>query len=381
MAIVRSLLVKIGFVTNKQSQTQVNKTIASTKKNLQATSTTAQNTVKNASKAQKSLLLLGRRMLLGWAAALYSVKKFFSFFNAVAIRALDNDSLARTIGVAREELQALNSEAQNFGFKENQFSSVLSFLDKMNRDVKNGVTSFHKLNNQLRININPEGTALDTLKTILEGVRQLDTEKSRIDFLEGLFPGSGVQLSDLSQDLDNFNKNVAETARRNARANPNIETFKAYTKAINEFTASFERFIQQISTLVLPVLTKTLDVINGLLSVREALFEYNRKLLSLDILGIAKDLSPGFQAAKEYGQPLFDAFKNGVLNAVDYLLPNPSFGQGMAPVSVTVNNDIQVPAGTTSEQAQYMTGEIERSMADMMMKVFINIQNNNPQVE
>lgn len=380
MAIVRDLLVRIGFVTNKQTQTAVNKTIASTKKNLQNTSNVAQNTVKNTSKAQKSLLLLGRRMLLGWAAALYSVKKFFSFFNAVAIRALDNDSLARTIGIAREELQALNSEAQNFGFKDNQFSGVLSFLDKMNRDVKNGVTSFHKLNNQLRININPEGTALDTLKTILEGVRQLDTEKSRIDFLEDLFPGSGVQLSDLSQDLDNFYANVAKSTQRNINSGATLQTFKDYTKAINEFTDAFERFIQQLSIVVLPVLTKTLDIINGLLSVREAVFNYNRKLLNLDFASIAKDLSPSFERAKSVGKSAYDFLTENLMPLSNYLMPTSNVG-GMAPVNVTVSNTFQVPFGTTGEQAFSIAGQIESQIVSAMNRIFINIQNNNPQVE
>lgn len=382
MAIVRDLLVRIGFVTNKQTQNQVNKAISSTKKNLQTTATTAQTAVKNNTKAQKSFLLLGRKLLLGWAAALFSVKKFFSFFNSVATRALDNDMLARTIGIAREELQALNTEAQNFGFKDNQFSGILTFLDKMNRDVRNGVTSFHKLNNELKVNINPKGTALETLRTILEGARnRIDNEKDRIDYLNDLFPGAGVQLSDLSKDLENFNANVASAALRNRRSNPDINAFREYTKAINEFSASFERFIQQISIVVLPVLTKTLDVINGFLAIRETLIEYNRKLFNGDVVGIVKDLIPGIETAKTNAQPYFDSFKQGVINATNYLLPTPSFGQNMAPVSVNVNNNINVPIGTTSEQAQYMSGEIERGIADMMMKVFINIQNNNPQVE
>lgn len=376
MTVVRSLLVKIGFVTNKQTQNQVNKTIASTKKNLQATSNTAQNTVKNVSKAQKSLLLLGRRMLLGWVSALFAVKKFFSYFNNVAIRTIDSDILARSIGLARESLQALNSEAQNFGFKENQFSSLLSNIEKMNRDVRNGVTSFHRLNNELKVNIDPKGSALGTLRTILEGVKQLDTENSRREFLENLFPGFGVQLSDLSQDLDNFYARVNEANIRNVKSGINTETLKEYTKAINEFSASFERFTQQLTSTLLPVLTKTLDVFNALFRFREYIVELDRK-----VLANAKSLLPSFETIQRYSQPVLDTFKNGILNASEYFLPTPSFGQNSTPVSVTLNNTIQVPVGTTQDQASSIIGNMESQINSAINRVFINIQNNNPQVE
>lgn len=379
MSIVRELLIKIGFVTNKQTQTAVNKTVTQTKKNLQATSKAAQSATKTSTKAQKSLFAVGKRMLLGWTAALFAVKKFFNFFNNVAIKVLDNDILARSIGLAREELAALNSEARNFGFKENQFSGILGVLDKMNRDVRNGVTSFHKLNQQLRINISPEGTALDTLRTILEGVSKLDTEKSRIDFLNDLFPGMGVQLSDLSQDLDNFYSNVAKSTQRNKNSVVDIETFKNFTKEINRFTEIFKRLIETITNEFLPSLTFILETINDVLNIFQATYNLIRRLVTGDFEAIKESFKPTFNTIKEYGQPAFDFLKQGVIDATQYFLPNPSFG--MTPVNVSLNNTIQVPYGTTAEQAVAITSQVENQIAYAMNRVFINIQNNNPLVE
>ena len=380
MTVVRDLLIRIGFKANKKTQNATNKVIKNTTKSLKTTATQAQATIEKTAKAEKSWFTLTRKMALGWVGALVAVKKVFSYFNNVAMKALDTDILARSLGVAREEFLALNSAARDFGFKDNQFTDALGNLEQLLEDSKNGLNSLSKINRDFQVNIDPNGTALEALRTILEGVKTLDTESSRKNILKTWFKGLEIPLSDLSQKMDNFFEEVQNLTAENKSKQSPLGLLKEYNEAFNKFSDSFERFINQLGVSAFPVLTATLEVLTKLLEVRDFLLEHTKKVANADFVGIGKSAVPFADYLISKGKLGYEFLADNLSSPINNLMPTASFG-GKSPVNVTINNDIQIPYGTNNEQMTFMIDTMNKTFRNNVFDVFRDIENNNPRME
>jgi len=103
MSIVRSLLIKIGFQTDKSSVNQANRTV-------------------DRFKSKFALIA---------ASATYAATKVVGFFNSIANSLLDADDLSKALGISLEQLIAIQKAASNFRIDETQISGALNTLNEL----------------------------------------------------------------------------------------------------------------------------------------------------------------------------------------------------------------------------------------------------------
>ena len=170
MAIVRELLIKLGFQTDKKAINETNRAITGFK----------------------------TRFAIAATAATYAFKVIKDFFTDIASATLDSEELARTLGISLNEFTALTQAAQKFRIKPDQFAGVLSTLQKDLNDFLQGFGRLPEIARQLKIEINRDTTPIELFEKIIQAIRAIEDETQRIRVANELFPGLGAKLSDLS---------------------------------------------------------------------------------------------------------------------------------------------------------------------------------------
>ena len=166
---------------------------------------------------------------------------------------------------------------------------------------------------------------------------------------------------------------------------------RAYEQAVNGLGIAFDNLVKTIGQYVFPALEQLLKYLEYVSRFYGTLFSGDftgfKGVLdegSKKIDSILDSISAGFKKFQDYVNPYvtYDPTAPRTAPATEY---GPSWIESQLPASWVnyINNsvDVNVPQGTTSEQAQFLGGEIEKMVEDSIMNTFYQIQNNNPQVE
>ncbi|MEM0173062.1 MAG: hypothetical protein QXI16_00985 [Sulfolobaceae archaeon] len=350
MAVVRSLLISLGFNIDRKSQNRAEKSINNVKENLKETG----KEVKNVDRAQRTSNISWyksiRRNLALWGVAIYAVQRFGNALYNVSNNIFKEDILARTIGITRNELKALNDTASEFGFDGTEFTDVLGRFNKRLEDAKNGLDDFTNLNRQFNISIDPNLTALQNLYTVLESIGEITDEISRRQQLEAIFGGFGIPLSDISQNLSDFQRNVGVRTTERSLSNEDINTTREYRKAVIKLSQQWELFMQRLAP---------------------------------QIIILATNLNKILDFADKVDQSIWSSFTKGKVfdNSGTPAAWMANFAMALLPPPITINNNITVPAGSTEEQANYLNNEIERSARETFFNFFKIMQSDYPRLE
>lgn len=368
MAIVRELLIRLGFQTDRKAINETNRAITGFKTRFAVVST----------------------------AAAYAFKVVKDFFDGIASATLDADELARSLGISLNELIAMQQAAQKFRIKPEQFAGVLSLLQKDLNDLAQGFGRLPEIVRQLKIDINRDTTPIELFDKIIEKIREVENEQERIRIATELFgQGIGTRISDLSQDFDGFKQSVSE-AYDTLKNTPDItDSLRAYEQSINGISNSLYNLFKVIVVSVAPAIQKLAEWL-------EVVVRLYSSILSLDLEGLKKAGSQGYNILSNAVSTVGNAIGSGYTSFVDWLdsyarydpemrreRPPESYGpnwiESQLPESWVnyINNkvDVNVPQGTTQEQATYLGEQIDRMVEDSIMNTFYQIQNNNPVVE
>jgi hypothetical protein len=364
MSIVRSLLISIGFKTDKKAINETNRAITGFK----------------------------TRFAIAATAASYAFKVIKDFFTDIAAATLDSEELARSLGISLNELTAMQQAAQKFRIKPEQFSGVLSMLQKDLNEFVQGFGRLPELARQIGIEIARDTTPIQLFDKIIEKIREIEDEQQRIRIASAIFGEQlGVRISDLSQNFDGFKESVKDAYEELQKLPDITPEAKAYEQAVNGMGQAFDRLVRQLGTYVFPALEKLFNYL-------EYVSKFYGTLFSGDFAGFKEVLDIGSKKIDEIAQ----SFSDKVTAAIDYLNPyvtydptaprtpapesyGPSWIESQLPASWVsyVNNqvDMNVPSGTSAEQTAYLGDQVQRMIEDSILDTFYQIQNNNPQVE
>ena len=367
MAIVRELLIRLGFVTDKKAINETNNAITGFK----------------------------TRFAIAATAASYAFTKLVSFFGDIATATLDSKELADSLGISLKELTALANAAQKFRIDPKDFQSALSKINKSFQDFKTGASgALAEIARQMNFEIDRDGGPVKVFEQILKYLSTIEDKTERIRIAGSVFGDSlAPRIAEMAVNLDEFNQSVAEFEKLGQIAQDSLPTLKKYEDAVNALSRAWGQFTLSISQTVFPVLQKIIEYLT-------IASDFYRTLFSGDLEGFKGTLKQG----SKFLDPLFDGVKSGfnsttdylsgflktpewVQSVIDYVENKPGYQYGMAgsasgmSPTITVNNDISVPLGTDSEMAKSIADSVSQGVEDAINRTFIDIQNNNPTVE
>lgn len=377
MAIVRSLLIKIGFVNDRAAQSQADKAISTFK----------------------------RKALLAASAITYAFTRVASYFSDFANKILDTDEFSKHIGVAIEQLYAMQKAAEKVArIEEKDFQTAITNIQKMFVDLKtNSNYELQEIADALGFKvdrINDNGASL--FQKILNGLANVRAESERSRIAENIFKGVDYRkFASLASNMDKFAEATKEFAKSGQEIKESLQSFKDYADSIRELTQAWEAFVVTISKNVIPVLRELIDPLKQVFDLVRFSGNFWKTIFKGDLEGFksnlkvgSKLLDPAFEtvgnaatgttkfigdALSGFFGPWFKSINDYVENREGYQY-NPVPTMGGSP-QVTVNNEISVSPGTTSEQAQYMADQISQVVEESINTTFRQIQYNNPVVE
>lgn len=374
MSIVRSLLISIGFQTDKKAINETNRAITGFK----------------------------TRFAIAATAASYAFKVIAGFFSDIARATLDSDELARSLGISLKELQAMQQVAARFRISPEQLAGAFSTAKKDLDEFAQGFGRLPEILRKLKIEISKDAGPKELFDKYIEAIRGIENEQGRIKVATDLFGDQlGVKIADLSIRYDEFKEAVKEAYAQLEKQPDVLTAAKAYEESVNKLTEAWNRFTYSLSTTVFPVLQKLIEYLT-------IASDFAKNVFNLDASGIKGNLN----AASKLVDPLFkatglnhvsDFFKNtffngqSALNGIDrstfgkindYIENKPGYeykgfltppSASMAPI--TTNIEVNVPSGTQGDQVDFMSDRIKQAVDESIMDTFYRIQNNNPVVE
>lgn len=359
MSIVRSLLVRVGFLQDKPSQQGILRSISRVR-----------------------LAFVGLQSI-----ALFAAAKVGSYFNQISQSLIKNDELARTLGTTLSRVTALQNALADFRIDDSEFRRIFLRLNQLIRDYRTGASEeLALIARSLGINLEEVGDDSEELfKLILKGLGSITNETDRIAIADKIFQGNvGARISIVSQNIDKLSESTENYLEIGKQAEKILPSVDEYTKSVNALSRAWESFAQATAINILPLLS---DVLTALKFITNYLVIWY-DLMKGGLSALTGDTSL-LRSAASRGSALLDApfqsvgdYFSGIGSNISSGLNNLGFGGvSMVPSNITLNNEIQIGAGSSEEQAQDLLSQINRSVVESIDNTFRMIQYNNPTAE
>ena len=285
------------------------------------------------------------------AAISYAVSKTIDHFDNLARDTLRISDLAEAAGFAASEFKSMQDAAGKLGINTEQFQADFKKLSTTIQQARVGTGEFFRIFTESGQKIRlPDPLLTDAenfrnaLKDIYTYVSELPTESRKLYVLSNLFsPDSAGRWKDaISQGFDTFERFVAVSTNQNANLDSQVEKLKEYNRAVNDLSTSWEIFWRELSVLVLPAVSASLNIASSLIKPNNTTPNY-----------FAQDLAEEAE-----------------------------FLAGAESIRSIVNNfQFDVPAGTTEEQGIYMADMVRSTVEDVLQEQTRQVISNNPQME
>lgn len=379
MSIVRSLLVSVGFKIDKQSIRTSERAIGSFKVGLAGIT----------------------------AAATYAFAQVARFLSQISSAAIEADDLSRALGISLKEFSQLQRASAGFGLDEKEFSSALSSLNRLLLGFRQGTNSeLSQIAYYTGLDITRAGiTAKEMFVEILSYISTLRTESDKLRVAENIF-GLGTQgsarLVDISKNLEGFESAILEAESFGDSVESSLPGLKEYNLAVRDLIQALKELAFELSAVILPAIRSLTSALRIVSRLSKILLDNFNAILNADFKTFKDRLVDAFDLAS----PLLLEVKNipsiaGSIvegigrfagDALKFILPDRlqnaalGFNSGLAgspsmSSSLIVNNEINVPAGTSESQAQYIADQIQQTVDDSIYNTFRQIQYNNPMAE
>lgn len=341
MTIVRSLLVAVGFKTDDSG----------------------------IKKTEKNILGMTARIGASFTVLKFFAKRVVGFFSDIADSIINTSFLAKRLGVDLKDIASLEKAGIEFGVNKKSIQDLLLTTQKLINDQKLGINADLQTLARVRsFEIEANENAITLLFKILKSYENISNDQDRIRISEKTFANVSANfILELSKNIDDFKK-VFEENKLNDTVLGDEKNALDFKKSLDKLSDSFDKILELLSVTLFPLLTNLFDAITFFTDTVRALFNPNLNRLKNVGERFAKSGFLG-EATQSFGtglsSGLFDV--NDKFNAI-----NPS---------VTVNNEINLPEGTSSEMAKNLLDDFVKTVDDGINKVFKQIANDNPLVE
>lgn len=385
MAIVRELLIRVGLVGDKKKAAQV----------------------------EKSIQGFAKRATIAIGAITYAFQRVVSSFSDFANRILDTNEFSQHIGLAIEDLYALQKAATKVArIEEKEFQSALGNIQKMYFDLRTGASQeLDLIAYYLKFSLDrTQDDATTIFLKILNGLSKIKDESARSNIAKNIFKGLDFsKFSALAGDMEKLAEETKNFSKSGIEISKSIDGLKEYEQSVRSLKDTWDEFVLAAAKDIVPALT---DILNAVKSFTPAISPLIKSLSAIKDfwVGFSDFLKGGFtgdwkdtesgvkkmhsslinldKSLSETAEAIFGPHKRDLRRhpALDYLFD----GRGrlikhgsttMSTPSVTISNEINVPPGTTESQAQFMSERIGQVVQEAINQTFMQIQHENPLVE
>lgn len=362
MTIVRELTTKLSFQVDKKGIQEFNRQIIGI----------------------KSKMALAVGVVGGFITAIFKAT------NAVSAMVLDAEELAEKTEMSVTNLLALQQAGKQFRIAPEETSRFLTNFADSVLEARNGYGELFKLTKRFKVNVrdgNGEIKKTDNLFfEIADKISKVNNKQQR------LFAFSQLVGKDLAGKFDEFFSNgsdgVKELQKNFESFGQQLEgqkdTFQEYEKNLSSLQSEFSTFGRELVLAFAPALTKVLQGFNSI-------FKLSKEKLG----GGAKGFFNAFGAVATDQLMTFLGFQTASNVKKQFLDDDNSFNLEVSHrfrevarkkkenINVTSNNtvNIEVPVGSTEEQASFISETVEKSIKESQDVMIRGLQNDNPQVE
>lgn len=354
MSIVRSLLINIGFTTNKKQQKQVLSTI---------------NVIK-----------------LGFTAAAFAIssafQRLFSYINELVQFRNQTSDLADSLGLAYSNVLALQRAAINIRVNETQFNSLLNITKELVKNLNFGDAALKKIERELKFNVIDGDTQVDVLGKITKALADWQNRAEAIDYASRIF-GQNLAASAIriGENFDELIEKAKQLERESPSNEEQLKNLEEYNKAYNALNLSIQKLTDTLVTNFIGPLTTSINYLTNVL-------DFYLNLIKGFVNG---DFKPFIETSKKIADNIGigDWFKSAPNTGVGGM-PLIQFPQGLQPfynnrkdnVRIINNIDVKFPEGTSLEKAtESLPYEIVSEIESMIQNTFGNIEFDNPVIE
>lgn len=370
MAIVRELLVRLGFQTDRKGINQANQAISSFR----------------------------TKFAFIAAGATYAFSRISSFFTDVSRAALSADDLARSLGISLRDLTKIQGAAQQAGRID--FEQTAQALGRV-QDLLTGFLSgtdetLSRIANSPAFSFEIDRESVtNNFDFILKGLANIQDESRRIQIAKNIFGKDiGVAVSRLAKNFDNFKSSIPDFEQLGVDAQNAIPELEKYQRAINNLSTAWMGLANSLTTTVIPALTKVTEYLTSAVEIYSGLFSGDDSLLAKGLKKGSQLLDPLFQATGlDKVSNFFKDFRENNRAAeywkatMDYIENRPGYqspgmiARGQAPLVMNTEFNINIPSGNTEEMKSYLSEDVNEAFMRLQRQYFENIKNNNPVIE
>lgn len=354
-----------------------------------------QTDTKGIKDSENAILSFRTKFALLSTGILLAANKVVGFFADVANAFVGTENVAKSTGVALNNLFGMRKAAAQFGLEGDHINQIFTKINQLSRQALAGQGELVTLAQETGIAYkNNEGQLLSNeqiFKNILEFGGQIKDEQERINFLAKLFGQDvAVGLSDLSQNFKQFQQVSDDFATKNkenieAQAVANRELKNTMTD-LSEAWTGFKNVLSQhlapVITGILELLTKVIDigakVITPVVNYTKQGFNSLGRELNRDLLE-----DPYNEELEAFGRKV----EAGTWTWWDFFgFPSApaameAIGGNKQPTNITNNVEVTVPPGADLNDVQNLATTISRMVAEEINYNINQVYNNNPEVQ
>lgn len=308
----------------------------------------------------------------GTAAAAFAYQVVAAIGNVTNL-VLETDNLARTTGIAFEEINNLTKAATTLGrIDAKGFQAIFKTVNKDVVDARLGLGRLRQIAAGLNATgiqfdiFDDQGKIADTLtifERMVNAVKQIPDEQLRIRAFSDLFQADGGELDKIFKDGYAAFKSLADTFTPISKALKESEGFsETYRQNVQEISSSLEQVLQTFVVTFSPVILKLTEALVTLLEVYDKIFKA--------IGSAAESVQTGQNPLGYYGRGLLPD---------DTWSPAPQTMN--APIQVENVFQVTLQPGTPQEQGRQLYEATTSALSGWFENQVQNVMSNNPQVE
>jgi len=297
---------------------------------------------------------------------------FTKALSSISTAILDTSDLAKSTGLAVRELVGLQEAAKKFRISPNEINNAILNLTQLREQAQAGSGALFELARNAQINIRDQrGEILPTLELfdlLIDALAKFDDVQKRRFDSKTIF--GSERFADIAEEgIDSF-KQLRISLESTADAFiENESKAKRFDESLTNLSTSFKNLSFQVLPPFLDAFSNIFEVIDE--SIRNPFRPFgvfNPEDYNLGNLS---------RFSNEDSQRLNE---NRLESALDLLIPKSAQRLG-SNVNVTNNINVEVPAGTTQEQAQFLESAATQSFSAQFEDAMMGILVNNPEVE
>ncbi len=362
MSIVRELLIKIGFKTEK---TEINN-------------------------ANKAILGFKSKFALVGNAVVDLTSKVLQFAREVSGSIIATDNLARSIGTTYNSLKASQKAASQLAnVTEDQFNSAIKKSSELIKGFQRGDGVLKKLALEFNLDFDGLESAEELFVKILKTIGKFDKDTKRIEVAKAFFGEGGEnELADLSRKTAQFISLSKSNENNKLIDDDTVKNAKEFSTALNGLIDNLKGLGVKLANTLFPPISWLIKALEYSFDLFKSIFTFDFKLFVESVTSIGMMFDNLFYDIKQYAIKAGEAIKamlpdwlqkrmedRPFANATAFTDPTKGFGSNTSQNN-TYNTEIIVSPGTSEQVAKEISTAFEQNVREATMNDWINIRHN-----